>query len=102
VLISSSGLRSRYAARLAFKATNNTTEYESLILGLNKAKSLGAKTILAKTDSQIMAGQVEKEYSAREPELVKYLAMVRASVFTNIHSSKRFDHPLALMPSRRK
>jgi ribonuclease HI len=33
---------------------------------------------LIKTDSQVEAGQVEKEYMAREPELIKYLAIVRA------------------------
>jgi hypothetical protein len=33
--------------------------------------------MLAKIDSEVMAGQVEKEYVAREPELVKYLAIVR-------------------------
>ena len=63
---------------LEFKATNNIAEYEGLILGLNKAKALGAKTLLAKIDSQVLAGQVEKEYMAREPELAKYLATVRA------------------------
>ena len=47
-------------------------------MGLNKTKALGAKTVLAKIDSQVMAGQVEKEYVAREPELAKYLATVRA------------------------
>ena len=51
ILIAPSGLRSKYAARLEFKATNNIAEYEGLILGLNKAKALGAKTILAKIDS---------------------------------------------------
>jgi ribonuclease HI len=51
VLIAPSGLRSKYAARLEFKATNNKAEYEGLILGLNKTKALGAKTILIKTDS---------------------------------------------------
>ena len=64
MLIAPSGLRSKYAARLEFKATNNIAEYEGLILGLNKAKALGAKIILAKTDSQVMAGQVKKEYLA--------------------------------------
>jgi ribonuclease HI len=51
---------------------------KGLILGLNKAKALGAKTVLAKTDSQVIAGQVEKEYVARELELAKYLATIRA------------------------
>jgi ribonuclease HI len=73
-----SGLRTKYAARLEFRATNNIAEYEGLILGLNKAKALGAKTLLIKIDSQIVAGQVKKEYMARGPELVKYLSMVRA------------------------
>jgi hypothetical protein len=46
-------------------------------LGLNKSKSLGEKAVLAKIDFQVMVGQVEKEYVARELELVKYLAIVR-------------------------
>ena len=78
MLIAPLGLRSKYVARLEFKATNNIAEYEGLIPGLKKAKALGANTILAKTDSQVVAGQVEKEYMAREPKLVKYLATVRA------------------------
>jgi ribonuclease HI len=64
VLIAPSGLRSKYAARLEFKATNNIVEYEGLLLGLNKAKALGARTILAKIDSQVVAGQVKKECMA--------------------------------------
>ena len=30
-----------------------------------------------KTDSQVVTGQVEKEYTAREPELIKYLSVVK-------------------------
>ena len=77
-MIAPSGLHTKYAARLEFKATNNIAEYEGLILGLNKAKALGATTMLVKIDSHVMAGQVEKEYIAREPKLAKYLATVRA------------------------
>jgi ribonuclease HI len=78
VLVAPSSLRSKYVARLEFRATNNIAKYEGLILGLNKAKAHGARTLLIKTDSQFVAGQVEKEYMAREPELIKYLAIVRA------------------------
>ena len=77
-MIAPSGLHTKYAGRLEFKATNNIAEYEGLILGLNKSKALGAKTLLAKIDSQVIAGQVKIEYMAQEPELVKYLATVRA------------------------
>ena len=75
--MSPSSLRTKYAARLEFKGTNNVAEYEGLILGLNKAKALGARTLHAKIDSQVVAGQVKKEYTAREPELIKYLNTVR-------------------------
>ena len=78
ILISPSGTHSKYAARLAFKAINNIAKYEGIVLGLNKAKALEAQKILFKIDSQIVVGQEEKEYTAHEPELIKYLAKVRA------------------------
>ena len=77
-MIASLGLRMKYVARLEFKATNSIAEYKGLILGLNKAKALRAKRVLAKTDSQVVARLVEKEYMAREPELVKYPDTERA------------------------
>jgi ribonuclease HI len=72
------GLRTKYVARLELQATNNVAEYEGLILGLNKAKALGQKNFIIKTNSKVIAGQVEKQYTAREPELRKYLEVVRA------------------------
>jgi hypothetical protein len=45
VLVASSGLRTKYASRLEFRATNNIAEYEGLILGLNKAKAWSKNTI---------------------------------------------------------
>jgi ribonuclease HI len=63
--------------RLEFRATNNITEYEGLVLVLNKAKASGVKTLLMKTDSQVVTGQVEKEYLTHNTELAKYLAVVR-------------------------
>jgi ribonuclease HI len=77
ILVAPLDLCTKYTARLEFKTTNNIAEYEGLILSLNKAKALGTKTVLAKTDSQVMEGQVEKKYVARELELAKYLATVR-------------------------
>ena len=77
VLIAPLGLHTKYAARLEFKATNNIAEYEGLILGLNKANALGARTLLVKIDSQVIAGQVEKEYMARELELATVRALER-------------------------
>jgi ribonuclease HI len=64
MLVAPLDFQTKYAARLEFRATNNIAKYEGLILGLNKAKALGAKTLLIKTDSQVMVGQVKKEYMA--------------------------------------
>ena len=63
-MIAPSSLRMKYAARIEFKATNNIAEYEGLILGLNKAKAQGARTLLVKIDSQVIAGEAKKEYIA--------------------------------------
>ena len=78
ILMSLAGVKMKYAVRLEFKATNNIAEYQGLILALNKAKAHGAKVLEIRTDSQIIVVQVEKECMAREPELVKYLSVVRA------------------------
>ena len=48
VVIAPSGLHTKYAARLKFKATNNIAKYKGLILGLNKAKTLGARNTTGK------------------------------------------------------
>jgi ribonuclease HI len=52
------------------RCTNNIAEYEAVILGLRKLRALGVTTCIVKTDSKVVAGQVEKEYSAKDPALM--------------------------------
>ena len=40
----------------AFKASNNQAEYETLIAGMLLAKEMGAKGLLAKSDSLLVTG----------------------------------------------
>jgi ribonuclease HI len=79
---SPSGAKMRYAARLNFAkpepSTNNTTEYEALLLGLRKIKSLGHPNFIVKSDSKVISDHIEKESEASEPEMIKYLEAVRA------------------------
>jgi ribonuclease HI len=82
IITSPAGIKLRYAARLDYKdpsdrCTNNTIEYEALLLGLRKVRALGASNFLVKCDTKVIKDHVEKESEAREPELVKYLAEVR-------------------------
>jgi len=54
------GLLIEQALRFAFKASNNQTEYEVLIVGMLFAKEMGAKGLLAKSDSLLVTGQVTR------------------------------------------
>jgi ribonuclease HI len=83
IITSPTGVKHRYAARLSFalesdRCTNNTAEYEAVILSLRKLRALGVTTCIVKTDSKVVVGQVEKEYSAKDPTLMQYLVAVRS------------------------
>jgi ribonuclease HI len=83
VITSPTGVKHRYAARLSFalesdRCTNNVAEYEANILGLRKLRALGVTTYIIRTDSKVVAGQVEKDYAAKDSALMQYLAAVRS------------------------
>jgi len=42
--------------RFAFKASNSQAKYEVLIAGMLLAKEMGARSLLAKSDSQLVTG----------------------------------------------
>jgi ribonuclease HI len=71
----------RYAARLIFAkdehSTNNTTEYEALLLALRKTKALGQQNFIIKTDSKVIQERIEKESEAKNSVLMKYLEKVK-------------------------
>jgi ribonuclease HI len=82
-ITSPTGIKHIYAARLNFalesdRCTNNIAEYEAVILGLRKLRALSVTTCIVKTDSKVVAGQVEKEYSAKDPALMQYLTAVHS------------------------
>ena len=62
---------------LHYQTTNNEVEYEALLKGLELTKSLGAKSILIQRDSQLVIGQVNGMYEAKEERMKKYLNKVR-------------------------
>jgi ribonuclease HI len=83
VITSPTGVKHRYAACLSFalesdRCTNNVVEYEAVILGLRKLRVLGVTTCIIKTDSKVVASQVEKEYLAKDPVLMQYLTAVHS------------------------
>ncbi|XP_058217410.1 uncharacterized protein LOC131328484 [Rhododendron vialii] len=80
ILTSPKGQRLSYALRFEFKTTNNEAEYEAQVVGLELASAVGASHVLAKSDLQLVVGQVLREYTVKEEIMQKYVDKVKAQV----------------------
>ena len=71
-------------------ATNNVAEYTAVILGLERAKELGATDVLLRSDSQLLINQLTGIYKVKTPHLQPLHRRVRqlAAGFGRI----RFEH----------
>lgn len=65
--------------------TNNQAEYTAIILGLKKAKELGANTIELFMDSELACKQLKGEYKVKNPEIAKRFLEVK-NLLTAFHS----------------
>ena len=68
--------------RLGFSASNNESEYEAMIAGLELALAVGANNLLIRSDSQLVVGQVNAEFESREPRMAKYVSLVKQKLST--------------------
>ena len=50
-------------------ATNNVAEYRGLLLGLARARALGADEVEVVNDSELVAKQINGEYKVRHPDM---------------------------------
>jgi hypothetical protein len=62
---------------LLFLASNNATEYEALIHGLNIAISLGIKRLMVYGDSLVVISQINKEWDCSNDSMGKYCTAVQ-------------------------
>ena len=76
-LKSPSGDKIEKAIQLKFSASNNESEYEAILAGLELAAALSAGKLLIQSDSQLMVGQVNEELESRDPRMVKYISRVK-------------------------
>ncbi|XP_050263915.1 uncharacterized protein LOC126708147 [Quercus robur] len=76
VLQSPEGDKLKHKVRLQYQTTNNEVEYEALLKGLELAKTMEAKSILILGDSQLIMGQMNGIYEAKEERMRKYLNRV--------------------------
>uniref|UniRef100_A0A2N9I8K3 Uncharacterized protein n=1 Tax=Fagus sylvatica TaxID=28930 RepID=A0A2N9I8K3_FAGSY len=70
----------KHSTRLQYPTTNNEAEYKALLTGLRIVKELGANRLKIRSDSQLIVGQVNGEYEAREDRMIKYLKLVRNAI----------------------
>ncbi|KAJ4963917.1 hypothetical protein NE237_023856 [Protea cynaroides] len=80
ILTSPKGFKIRSAVRFGFWATNNKAEYEALLAGLRLAKSLAVRRLIVQGDSQLVIRQVQGDYKARQPEMLKCLNEVKSAI----------------------
>jgi len=55
-------------------ATNNVAEYEGVLLALEMCRELGAGSIVLRTDSELIARQIQGRYRVKHPDLKPYFA----------------------------
>lgn len=77
VIFSLEGIIVEHALHLEFLATNNETEYEALIIGLEATKDLRVQNLKVYSDSQLVIDHVRDNFKAREESMIKYLKKVR-------------------------
>ncbi len=51
------------------RATNNVAEYRGLLLGLRRARDLGATEVEVVNDSELVAKQVNGQYKVKHPDM---------------------------------
>ncbi|XP_073101301.1 uncharacterized protein [Elaeis guineensis] len=104
ILISPNGVVAEHVLRFEFPTSNNEAEYEVLVSGLRMTKDLKVRHLKIHSDSQLIVGQVQEEYEAREPNMIKYLQKVKdfASNFTtmNIQQISRVENVRADLLSK--
>ena len=57
------------AHELLGRVTNNVAEYRGLLLGLDRAKGLGATEVEVVNDSELVAHQVNGRYKVKHPDM---------------------------------
>ncbi|XP_056169085.1 uncharacterized protein LOC130138612 [Syzygium oleosum] len=72
VLISPTGQHHPVAAKLAFPCTNNISEYEACILGLQLAVNMKVRKLQVYGDSALIILQTEGQWRTRDSKLIPY------------------------------
>ena len=71
------GERIEQAIRLDFPTSNNEVECEAILFSIDLAISVTSEKIIIQSDSQLVVGQVNREYELRDQRMAKYVCLVK-------------------------
>ncbi|XP_050259998.1 uncharacterized protein LOC126705091 [Quercus robur] len=98
ILLSAEGDIIECMVRLDFPATNNESEYEALIAGLDLAKAVGAARVVIYCDSQVITNQINGDYECKGERMERYLdqlsPLIGPSNVQEIGSNSSWTAPL--------
>jgi ribonuclease HI len=77
------------ATEVLGETTNNVAEYRGLLLGLARARALGATEVEVVNDSELIAKQVAGEYKVKHPAMKPLHAQALAALSAFDHWSVR-------------
>ena len=63
--------------RLKFNTTNNEAKYKAVIVGLDMALKMGAKSVKVQRDPQVIVGHIRGEFKAKGEKMKLYLSKVQ-------------------------
>ena len=62
---------------MGFNASNNESEYEAILAGIELTTTISADKLIIQSDSQLVVGQINAEYESRDPRMAKYVTIVK-------------------------
>ena len=66
-----------HSIRLGFNASNNESEYEATLAGIELVATVLADKLMIQSDSQLVVGQLNAEYELRDPRMAKYVSLIK-------------------------
>ena len=61
----------------SFPTSNNETEYEAILAGIDLANSVSSEKLIICSDSQLVVGQVNGEYETQDQCMVRSASLVK-------------------------
>ena len=76
VIASPKGEDMEFAIKFKFKAFNNEAKYEVIVVGMRMAHEVGARDLVAYSDSLLLVKQLQGPYEAKREIMVQYLRQI--------------------------